>query len=428
MDESQKLSLFFHHTTHTGDVGRPNRDFDYSYDTINLAYSNQISQALNLQLKGGYRSYDRRSGDDNFPASLELQNHDSIKQQIFPIDLSFNLKHFEKSILTFGTDAMFADYQTDSEINGTTTTNNKVSSMSQGIFLQEKLVLNQWVLRAGGRFSSTTHTYDTINGNTPTDATDKTWSQPIWNVGARYNASATVAIYTNIGTSFVAPSAKQIWGTTSDPLSPGQLPNHGLQEEKGKGSDLGVEWHPNKRLTISMRGFLNQLDDAIIDNVVSQIPSQTQSVNAGEARSYGAEIMVDHKLNDELSWFANLTYTSSEVNNPSDLDNDGTDIPFVPDVIANAGLTAKLPWEVTISPYLHMVGNYYDSTLRTGRHEFGSYTTVNIKIEKPILKKPGYTVTTFIDLNNMTNERFEMPWGFRDPGINAFIGLSMTIF
>jgi outer membrane receptor protein involved in Fe transport len=244
----------------------------------------------------------------------------------------------------------------------------------------------------------------------------------------RYNASAAVSFYGNAGTSFLVPSAKQVWGTTSDPSLKGQLPNPDLKEETGRGIDFGIEWRPSETFALGMRWFLNQLDDAIIDNVVSQSPSQTQAVNAGKARSHGGEIMVDHKASDVLTWFANFTYTSSKVENPLDLDSDGTDIPFVPDLVFNAGLVGSIFSEITIIPYLHMVGRYYDSTSRTGRHEFGSYQTANIKIEKTFLEKTGYAVNAFLDLNNITDERFEMPWGFRDPGFNFLVGLEAEFF
>jgi hypothetical protein len=77
-------------------VGRPNRDFDHNYDTINAAYHNQINDWLNTQVKAGYRSYDRRWGEDNYPPNLALREHDGVKQQIIPLDLTFNLKHWKE--------------------------------------------------------------------------------------------------------------------------------------------------------------------------------------------------------------------------------------------------------------------------------------------------------------------------------------------
>ena len=68
--DDHRISLFLHHTSHTGGVGRPNRDFEHRYDTANLSYLWPISDAWNLQLKTGYRSYHRDWGRTTTPATL----------------------------------------------------------------------------------------------------------------------------------------------------------------------------------------------------------------------------------------------------------------------------------------------------------------------------------------------------------------------
>lgn len=151
--DDHRVSLFAHHTQHTGDVGRPNRDYDHQYDTINAAYHNQINEWLNTRLKAGYRSYDRRWGEDNYPPSLALREHDGVKQQIVPVNLTFNLKHWKDSLLTFGADYQQATYETYAEVNGLKTIGNDSQAAATGIFVQENLVLDKWVFRLGGRYS-----------------------------------------------------------------------------------------------------------------------------------------------------------------------------------------------------------------------------------------------------------------------------------
>jgi len=155
-----KLSLFAHHTQHTGDVGRPNRDFVHGYETINAAYSNQIITGLNLQAKAGYRNYDRRWAEDNFPADLGLREHDGVRQRIVPADVTVNLAHRGNSLFTAGVDSQFATYKSYTEVAGIRSTVSDVLAYSVGAFVQEKLVLRQWVFRVGGRFNHTGHSYD----------------------------------------------------------------------------------------------------------------------------------------------------------------------------------------------------------------------------------------------------------------------------
>ncbi|MFH1028915.1 MAG: TonB-dependent receptor, partial [Pseudomonadota bacterium] len=356
--------------------------------------------------------------------NLALREHDGVEQNIFPSDVTLNYKHLGNSVLTFGADSQVATYKTYAEIDGVKTTQIDTNAWSTGVFLQEKLVIDKLVLRAGGRFNHTQHSYDLISGATP-GVKEQSWDKLLWSVGARYNVTPKFAVYANSGSSFVAPSAKSVGGTLNAADAGvigknGQLPNPGLKPESGIGSDLGIDLQPLDSLKVGIRGFYNFLDDAIVDNAVSQNPSQSKSVNAGKAHSYGVEVTVEQAVADYLQWFTNLTYTKTEVKNSLDKDQDGADLSFVPDFVANAGITAKLPYDFKVSPYVHMVGNYYDGTSKSGRKKFGPYQVVNLKLEKSILKTNDYTMTAALDLNNIFNKKYEMPWQFQDPGFNAF--------
>ena len=428
--DKQSVSLFAHHTQHTGDVGRPNRGFDNIYDTINAVYKNQVNDAWNIQLKAGYRYYNRSWENDNYPANLGLNNKEGVKQNILPIDLAMNYKHMGKSLLTAGVDYQHATYKTTSEVDGRESTLNDMDAYTIGAYIQEKIVFEKWVFRVGGRYNDTHHSYAMLSG-TPPVKTSNSWEKFLWSAGVRYNVLPRVALYSNVGSSFLVPSAKQLGGTLKETDAgvagkDGQLPNLGLKPESGIGSDLGIDLRPLDTLKIDIRGFFNQVDDAIVENVVSHTPSQSKSVNAGKASSYGIEISVIHDVTDKLRWFANLTYTSSNVKNSLDHDQDGTDIPFVPDTVANAGITMKLPLAINVSPYVHMVGSYYDSTSKSSRMEFGSYEVINLKLQKNLFRTADYNMNIAIDLNNITNKRYEMPWQFRDPGFNAFGSLEVT--
>ncbi len=431
VNDADHLSVFAHHAGHTGDAGRPNRDYDHNYETVNLDYYNEVNETVNLQVKTGYRNYDRSWNEDSYPSSLALRERDGVEQEIFPSDMSVNIKHSGNSVLTVGADNQIASYQTYAETSGVRSLGNDVDASSYGLFAQDKLLLlsDSLVLRGGGRFSRTEHSYDLISGSLPGEDS-QSWNKALWSAGARYNLQSGVAVYTNIGTSFTAPSAKSVGGTllASDAGvigKNGQLPNPDLDPESGVGSDIGIEIKPTKSLTLGLRGFLNQVDDAIVDNVVSSDPSQTISINAGEATSYGAEVSLEQQLSKTVSWFANLTYTATEIENPLDSDQDGSDLSFTPDYLVNIGGTALLPGGFTLSPYLQLVGAYYDSTSSSGRNEFGNYAVVNVKVEKTVYTSPAYNVVAALDLNNLTNEDYEMPWQFQDPGFNALASMEV---
>jgi len=425
-----KLSVFANHTQHDGDVGRPNRDFRHRYDTLNAAYSNQATSRLNLQAKAGFRNYDRRWGEDNFPTDLGLREHDGVRQRIFPADATVNLVHRGNGLLTVGADSQFASYASYAEAAGISTTNTDVFAYSVGGFIQEKLVVDRWVLRVGGRLNHTGHTYNLFAGAAP-EKDGNAWNTPLWSAGIRYNLSRRFAVYGNAGSSFVAPSAKQLGGTLSAASAGmaganGQLPNLHLKPENGISSDLGLDLRPNESISIGVRASYGRVDEAIVDNVVSTTPSQTQSMNVGNAQSLVGELIVEHRVMAALRWFANATYATTRVSNSVDGDQDGSAIPFVPDVVANAGMSAQLPRGITLSPYVHVVGRYYDSTAKSSRRRLGPYPVLNLRAQMSLVANDNFLLRATLDLNNILNKRYEMPWQFRDPGFNGFGSLELA--
>ncbi len=425
-----KIAVFAHHTTHSGDAGRPNRDYLHNYDTINALYSNQIDTRTSLQFKAGYRNYDRRWGEDNYPLNLALREHDGVNQEIYPTDLTVNINHSDTGLLTAGFDTQYGTYRTYSEVSGIRMPGNKAETLAAGAYIQEKYSWQQWVFRVGGRINRTRHTYDLIGGSLP-GLTEKAWNKFLWSAGLRYNASTNLSLYANAGTSFTPPSAKSVGGTLraddiGKPGRNGQLPNPDLEPEHGRAVDAGVDFVLPAKITLGARFFLNQINDAIVENVVSQDPSQSISVNAGRAQSYGVEIPFNQEINDNLHWFANLTIETTDITNPMDPDQDGANLSFVPRYLANVGITCLLPHEFSVSPYLHAVGKYYDGTSRKNRRSFGDDVELDLRVQKPLSRIRDAGVLFNLDLNNLADNRYEMPWQFRNIGFNMLVGLEFV--
>ncbi len=414
-NDNSKLSLFAHHTQHTGDAGRPNRDYNHQYDVINVIFQKDLTSDLDLSVKVGYRYYHRRWEDFR-------EYEDGVKQNIFPVDIYISYKHLRNSVFTVGTDFQFVKYETYSEPTGTKEKGNDVDAYNYRIYAEEKLVIDRWVLRLGGQFSLTKHKYDLIGGVKP-EIKSKSWNRFLWSAGVRYNISEKIAIYSNAGASFLTPSAKSIGGTLKEsdrgvPGRNGQLPNPGLKPEKGLSFDLGTDIWLMSNLNFGIRGFYNIVDDAIVTNRVSENPSQSQDVNAGKSKAYGAEVELSHQATKDIGWFINATFTKSKVKNNVDPDSDGTEIPFVPKFIANAGMSLRLPCELEFYPYVQYVGKYYDSTSKSGRKDFGDYFVANAKLVKGLFKGEKYSSKFILEINNIFNKKYEMPWQFQDPGFN----------
>lgn len=419
------LSLFYQRTFQQGNMGRPNRDFEHHYDTFNFAYNNAFATDWHLQFKYGERRYDRRFANDAFPASLALVNLENTRQTLRPADLTLSHRHAPDALLTLGIDAQWVDYTTDlRNAGGAPMRENQATARSMGYFVQEKIRLDDWILRGGLRHNTLHNDYALLGGNTP-EVRAASWSKNLWSLGTRYNLHPGLAFYANAGSSFMAPTAKQIGGTVSTPQASGELPNPNLKPESGIGRDLGMAWQAGRDLAVDLRAFLNTIGDAIVTNIVSATPSQVRSVNAGSARAAGYEVDARYSPASGSTFFANFTRTHSRVSDPVNAAQNGSAIPFAPSTLANAGFSLRLPGELTASTYYHWVGRYYDSTDRGSRQAYGHFGVINARLQKILDRQGSQEVRLTLDLNNLTDRQYRMPFDFRDPGFNAFVGLDV---
>ena len=434
--ENHRISMFINHTLHNGDAGRPNRKYDHNYDLIQLAYHGELSPAASLQFKAGYRSYGRTWQEDNFSSGgdLQLVSDNGARQAIIPLDLSFFYKHGKSHLLKAGIDYQQAAYYTWSDpIAGDKIPGNDALSMQGGVYVQEELVFGKISIRAGGRFNYTAADISLLGGQAPGNE-NQSWTSFLYSGGVRYRPLEGLSVFANAGNSFMAPGLKSIGGTI--PLSSlgvagqnGQLPNPDLKPESGLGIDLGIEWQKASLIRISARGFLTSVSNAIIDNVVSQDPSQTQSINAGQTRAPGAEVAI---LCTPLKWlecFANYTWMNSRVFNDKDPDQDGAYVPFAPSSVANIGISTRLPYHFRLSTSLHYSDYYYDSSSKSGRSPVPGHELLNASISKIffISAEKNQGVELYMNFYNLTDNRFKMPWQFQDPGFSLSGGIKVTI-
>jgi len=425
-----KISLYFNQAYHLGDVGRINREYNNRYSLINLVYSGQITDSLNLTLKAGLRSYNRSWQEDNFSADSDqsLSETDGVKQNIVPLDFSLTYHHLKFSTLTFGADYQHSSYFTSAQsVNESKVTGNDASASQTGLYFQEELQINKLTIRGGARYNMIGYQIKKLSGLTP-GLKSQSWNVFLWSVGTKYRLAEDWSVFANAGSSFMSPGLKSIGGTLSvnDRFvagKNGQLPNPDLKPESGIGFDLGFDGRMLSTVYFSVRAFNSRITDAIIDNVISNNPSQTMSVNAdGKTQAKGLEIGLKQQIARKLDWFSNLTLTKSEIVDPNNPDQDGVEIPFVPKVMGNIGATLYLPHNIDLSPMVHLGGRIYDSSSKASRNSFDSKEVVNIIAAKTYHFSNDKKINIFIKLFNVTNNKFDMPWQFRDPGFNYKVG------
>ncbi len=428
-DRGQRASLYAHRTWHTGDAGRINRDFAHTYTTLNAGYTNPISDKATLQAKVGYRDYVRRWEEDGIwedPPSRELRSEDGVDQSVIPADLSVSIITREADVLTVGADYQLASYATSRE-TGAISPGNDATATAFGFYAQEELRLDALVLRAGARYNIISHDIDLLQGAPPNE-TSNSWNKVLYSAGARYNQSDELSVFANIGTSFKAPSLKSVGGTVPPDGKGGHLPNSDIKPESGTNIDVGVNFRPMEGALIGLRGFNIEINDQIVQRVVpveEGDPAQSQDINAGNTATTGVELEIAHRLNETVEWFANYTYTNAEVKEHLDDNQVGAKINFVPENAIGAGvhltLSPGLRATITVQSYS---GIYQD--INREAEPLDGYTLVNARLEQRIRTQDGYDLSLYLEPYNITNQAFEMPWQFADPGFSVNGGLMVS--
>ena len=428
-DSGQRASIYAHRTWHTGDAGRINRDFGHIYTTLNAGYTNPISDKATVQAKVGYRDYVRRWEEDGIwedPPSRELRSEDGVDQSVIPADLSVSIITREADVLTVGADYQLASYATSRE-TGETSPGNDATATAVGFYAQEEFRLNALILRAGARYNIISHDIDLLQGSPPNE-TSNSWNKVLYSAGARYHLSDDLSVYANIGTSFKAPSLKSVGGTVPPDGKGGHLPNPDIKPESGTSLDAGANLQPMEGVRVGLRGFNIVIDDQIVQRVVpveEDDPAQSQDINAGNTATSGVELEVSHRLDETVEWFANYTYTNAEVKEHLDENQVGAKINFVPESAIGAGVhltfSQGLRATVTVQSYS---GIYQD--INKDAEPLDGYILVNARLEQRVRTQDGYDLSLYLEPYNITNQAFEMPWQFADPGFSVNGGLMVS--
>jgi|WetSurMetagenome_2_1015567.scaffolds.fasta_scaffold01754_8 iron complex outermembrane recepter protein len=430
-EEKQKLTLYGQETLHTGDAGRVYKGYDNKYGTMNIGYDIALNDRINLQSHVGMRLYDRSWQESNFGVIDTLKSDNGVNQLIIPVDISLTILHGEGSSLTVGADFQKAKYSTwNDPLAGRHIYGNISAAMQRGIYMQEEWrPVSRLTLRGGMRFAVINNTLVLEAINTPDD-NELSWQKLLWSTGVKYVVNDRISIYINSGSSFSTPGLKSVGGTIllSDlgvPGKNGQLPNPDLKPETGIGTDAGIDFNFPENFRLGIRGFYTVLQDGIVDNVVSQNPSQTQSINTKTAAG-GAEIEISHKISSVLTWYANGTYMKTVVKNELNSDQNNAEIPFSPNLVLNAGLNLNTRSGLILSPSVNYNGGFYDGISKLDRIKYKPGVVLNTYISQQVVKNNSYMLDFFLQLYNITNNKYSMPWQFKNPGISWTTGLKLN--
>lgn len=224
-----------------------------------------------------------------------------------------------------------------------------------------------------------------------------------------YRLSQNLKAHASIGKAIHNPTFIDVygWGNYTSWAA-----NPNLKPEKSLGGELGLLVESNdKRHSLDTTLFARN-----VDNFLSAVPvrgsTAYRTINRdGKTKIKGVEVAYNGKFTEQLSGYANYTYTYIKSEN----DQYGSNYVRRPKHTGNLGLayqiTEKLGSDVNVS--------YVGKRLDSGDFKMPSYTLANLGLNYKVVDN----LTIYANLNNLFNKKYENVLGYGQDGRNVYVGL-----
>ena len=244
------------------------------------------------------------------------------------------------------------------------------------------------------------------------DSGDRTLDSVSGNIGAVWQVTNTINLYSTIATSFETP-------TTTEFANPeGGGFNQQLEPQQAISYEIGIKGtSTSSKIVYDMTLFHMRLDDELLGYELDIFPGRTFYDNAGESNRQGVELAVSYEPTPGLRTSLAYTYSDFEFGNSSNsltAQLDGNRIPGVPEHLLHGAMSYQHATGFYASMDLLVVGSLYaDNRNRT---KTDSYEVANLRI--------GWNhhwgeleLSPYLGINNLSDSDY-----FSNVRLNAFGG------
>lgn len=375
---------------------------EYSNDFFNNKYSLKLSLSYsNGKLLDDY-ILDINHPED--PNSFLIERNQGYQGYDINAELKYN--HSEKLNFLVGSDISIDEQDLSSYRKINNNTGEKLNWINTvgdnnfsnvGVYLQSILKINnKGSITAGIRYDN-----HSVYGN-----------EFNFRIGSVYRFSEFINVKALFGTSFLAPSAYQLY-SPNPPYAPrnGLVSNPDLQPERARTFEISFGINPVKEILLQINGFLNNINDFIIAERRGGISEQK---NQDEIKSRGLEFSATAKF-DQLYCRFNLSYQKTDR-----IDRNGIkeNINMFPDIIMNLNLNYAFKY-FNINANYHFVNhilasqNNIENNLVFGKitkYTIEKYGVVSVTLSSDKIKYFGGSGTELsFTINNLLNENYQYP-------------------
>ncbi|MBW1616927.1 MAG: TonB-dependent receptor [Deltaproteobacteria bacterium] len=202
-----------------------------------------------------------------------------------------------------------------------------------------------------------------------------------------------------------------------------------LNPEKGESYEIGGAHSFFKKLNTKITLFNINMEDEIA--YVGRFPNG-ENKNIGKTKHKGIEFYLSYDINEKFKFYSNWTYHKAVSENGN---NQGKELPMVPNHKGNAAIEIKLPYNIYLTPEIEYTGSsYLLSDFDNNAEKLDSYTICGISLRYEPQDK---NLTAFINIENIFDKKYSTvgsdmeQWGMENEfypasgfGINAGVAIS----
>jgi iron complex outermembrane receptor protein len=195
------------------------------------------------------------------------------------------------------------------------------------------------------------------------------------------------------------------------------IPNPDLEPEHAVNYELGWSGQLNDGLDLTAALFYADVEDLIQTNVVNPgqpPPQMTQTQNVGDGEFYGVELGVTTRLTESWRVSANYTHLERVIDDPL---QPGLEVTGAPDDAAFVAFIFEPSDRWTITPSLELATDRWSEVTGGGFVRTGDYTLLNLQAQ---YRGGGDRWELAFGGTNITDENFELAYGYPEPGTSAY--------
>lgn len=238
-----------------------------------------------------------------------------------------------------------------------------------------------------------------------------------WSFNPSYLINRRLKIFANLSSAYKTPSLYQLF----DPYSG----NPELDPEKSVIYEAGVELYLSNRLHLRVTDFYRHTKNAIQYIITDPVFFLGQYRNITKQKNYGAEAELNYE-GTRWNVAANYTFTKGKISSAYSesgsllsKDTSYNNLYRVPEHAFNAFISYALNNRLSLSSLIKYSGERLEPIYASAPAELGAYLTIDLSGRLRITDK----WQAFIDLKNITNQRYFDVLGYNSRKFNFSTGL-----